>query len=486
MENYLTYEQFGAVGDGVHDDFDAIIACHAEANLKGLPVKANDNAEYYIGGADKTAIVKTDVDFGNAKFIIDDRNVERIQSYVFTVSSDFESFSPNIDSLKKGQTYLDLPHEGNLYVRVFNDKRKVYIRKGLNMNNGTAATDCFILDEDGNISPSIDFDHETITKTYAKRTDDAPITLRGGRFVTIANQAPSFYTYYKRGFLINRSHVTITDVYHTVEGELDHGAPYHGFYYVSECIDIKIENALLTPRFIYYTASKIEGRDVMMGSYDLSFNAAIGVHCKNVTQTIDILDRRYWGIYTSNFCKNLSIENCKISRFDAHQGVTNVTIRNCEIGHQQIKLIGFGEAVIENTIVHAPSWAFIELRGDYGSIWDGNVTIRNCTWQPMGANSTLFTAWNSQDHDYGYPCMMPRTVDIDGLYIEDGKFADAENRNIALFNTFDPNFADGKPFPYETTRNLILKNVKTESGLGYAIASDMRLYPNLTVEKYNV
>ena len=33
MENkILTYEEFGAVGDGINDDLPAIVACHAEAN----------------------------------------------------------------------------------------------------------------------------------------------------------------------------------------------------------------------------------------------------------------------------------------------------------------------------------------------------------------------------------------------------------------------------------------------------------------------
>ena len=39
---YLTYEKFGAKGDGVTDDFPAIIATHEAANEQGLPVKATD------------------------------------------------------------------------------------------------------------------------------------------------------------------------------------------------------------------------------------------------------------------------------------------------------------------------------------------------------------------------------------------------------------------------------------------------------------
>jgi hypothetical protein len=45
-KNYLTYEEFGAKGDGVTDDFAAIIACHEEANKTGTPVKARNGAKY--------------------------------------------------------------------------------------------------------------------------------------------------------------------------------------------------------------------------------------------------------------------------------------------------------------------------------------------------------------------------------------------------------------------------------------------------------
>lgn len=69
---FVTYEQYGAVGDGVHDDLPAIIAAHAAANEQGLPVKANDQATYYIGNGTGSIIVETDVDFGGAHFVIDD------------------------------------------------------------------------------------------------------------------------------------------------------------------------------------------------------------------------------------------------------------------------------------------------------------------------------------------------------------------------------------------------------------------------------
>ena len=81
----VTYEEFGAVGDGKADDQKAIVAAHAAANKRKLPVRAGDGKTYYIGGGAKVAVIKTDVDFGTAKFVIDDRNLENVKAPVFRV-----------------------------------------------------------------------------------------------------------------------------------------------------------------------------------------------------------------------------------------------------------------------------------------------------------------------------------------------------------------------------------------------------------------
>ena len=47
-KKYVTYEEFGAKGDGVTDDFAALFAAHKYANENGLDVRANDDAHYYI------------------------------------------------------------------------------------------------------------------------------------------------------------------------------------------------------------------------------------------------------------------------------------------------------------------------------------------------------------------------------------------------------------------------------------------------------
>jgi hypothetical protein len=88
----VRYRDFGAVGDGKTDDIDAIAAAHAFANLHQLPVKAGDNATYYISGKDRTAIIQTHTDFGTAEFIIDDTYVQNRNASVFKVLSGLQPF----------------------------------------------------------------------------------------------------------------------------------------------------------------------------------------------------------------------------------------------------------------------------------------------------------------------------------------------------------------------------------------------------------
>ena len=76
-KKYITYEQFGAKGDGVTDDMPAIAAAHQAANEKGLPVKAKSGKTYYIGKTPVYAEIRTDTDFGKASIIIDDVDFEQ-------------------------------------------------------------------------------------------------------------------------------------------------------------------------------------------------------------------------------------------------------------------------------------------------------------------------------------------------------------------------------------------------------------------------
>src|SRR5690606_23965848 len=184
---------------------------------------------------------------------------------------------------------------------------------------------------------------------------------------------------------------------------------------ISNCAYVTVKNCILTGHKVYSTIGSA-GVPVSMGSYDININRALNITFENCSQTNDINDSGYWGIMGSNYCKNLVYDGCIFSRFDAHMGVANATIRNSTLGHQGINAIGSGTFLVENSTIRGTT--LINLRSDYGSTWEGDFIIRNCIFVPRGlksGNVNLIGGSNSGQHDFGYTCYMPKKILIDGL-----------------------------------------------------------------------
>jgi len=482
----IQYSYFGAEGDGQSDDIDAIAATHAFANQHGLKVKADEGATYFISGKSRTAVIRTDTDFGTAKFIIDDTNVENRHSHVFLISSNLEPYKlTGISSLRRNQKKLDVSLPTPSIITVTNAKVRRYIRFGANQNNGSPQTDIFIADKNGNVDMKapIIWDFDEITEMKALAIDTTTLTITGGHFTTIANQAESRYTYYNRGIAVRRSNVIINKLEHRIIGEGDHGAPYGGFINISDCAYVTVRNTILTGHKTYQTIGSA-GVTVSMGTYDISVNRALNVSFVNCRQTNDITDRRYWGIMGSNYSKNLLYDSCTFSRFDAHMGVANATIRNSTLGHQGINAIGSGVFTVENSTVYGRN--FINLRSDYGSTWQGELIIRNCKFVPSGGKPThanLIGGSNSGKHDFGYTCYMPWRITVDGLHIDDAGHAEGYN-GPTVFANFNPAMTDesySEDFPYVRTREVILRNVTIASGKPFRLSDNTFMFRGVKI-----
>ena len=482
----VRYSDFGAKGDGKTDDIDAIAATHAFANQQDLPVKADDGATYYIGGKNRTAVIRTNTDFGKAAFIIDDTNVQNRDANIFLVSSGLQTFKPEgIISLKRNQEKINASLPGTCLVTVTNSKVKRYIRFGANQNNGSAQTDIFIVDKDGRVDRNapIIWDFDQITGITALPIDETTLTITGGRFTTIANSVESKYNYYSRGIAIRRSNVLVTGLEHRITGEGDHGAPYGGFINIGDCAYITVRNTILSGHKVYETIGAA-GVSVSMGTYDLSLNRALNVSFINCRQTNDINDSKYWGILGSNYSKNLAYDNCTLSRFDAHMGVANATIRNSTLGHQGINAIGSGTLTVENCTIYGSN--LINLRSDYGSTWQGEFLILNCIFVPSGGRKTsvnLIGGSYSGQHDFGYTCYMPERITIENLKIDDSKHPD-DYKGPAIFANFNPEMISDsyvEKFPYVKTREVILRNVTIVSGMSLRISDNPFMFKDVKV-----
>lgn len=482
---YITYEKYGAKGDGITDDMPAIVAAHAAANEKGLPVKAKDGRTYYIGKAPLTAEIRTDTDFGKASFIIDDVDVEHEQKSVFMVCPDKKTFNvKGVKTLMRGQTNLGVTLPCRCLVEVINENHKVFIRKGRNQNRGTAQKEVLLVSEDGSIDPStpVVFNYETITSIRAVPTDEKPITIKGGTFTTIANRRESNFSYHSRGFTVKRCSTRVEGLTHLISGEGEHGAPYRGFIALVLASDIVVSDCLMTGHKVYTKAKGAAGLPVSQGTYDLNASSCAHVLWKNCRQTNDIDDKTYWGTFTSNFCKDLHLEGCVLSRFDAHQSVTNVTLRDCTFGHQSVQVVGFGTMLIENCEMHGTR--LVSLRRDYGSTWDGDIIIRDCILKayPKNKELSIINGANDGSHDFGYPCQLPSSITVEGLTIDDSQITDTEKyTGPTVLTSFDREAGKEEPFPFGTTCKITLKDVSVTSGRPLILAPNPEAFPGTSL-----
>ncbi len=471
----VTYEAFGAAGDGVADDLPAIVAAHAFANTHGLPVKAKTDGVYHLGRRALTAVIATDTDWGTARFVIDDTDVENHRVSLFAVRSQLKPVPLTLTRLTRDQAQLEVRPEQDCWVRVENSRRRRYIRRGLNQNNGTPQRDCFILRRDGTIEGAIDWDYDTITRVEARPIDAQPLTVRGGVFTTIANRMrqEKGYNYWSRNIEITRSNTTVVGLTHRITGEGDFGHPYSGFLAVSSCANVTLRDCFVSGHKTYSTIGAA-GKPVNMGTYDLSANDVVNftmIGCR----MDNICDPTRWGVIGTNFCKNILLENCTLSRMDTHQGVSGTyTIRGCTLGHAGLNAIGRGVLTIEDSTLNGR--AFVSFRSDYGSTWEGTVVIRNCRWIPgcgAAVQPYLVAASNDGQHDFGYPCFMPSRIEIDGLRIED-RNTPRDYAGPYLFA--DPDGAApataAPAFPYRVTDTVTLRNLTTASGRAWRISPD--------------
>lgn len=481
---FVDYETFGALGNGSTDDIDFIAGAHMYANFVNLPVKTKADATYYIGGKNRKAEIRTNTDFGTSKFIIDDRFVEKVNEPVFLVNSTLNSVKlTGVKTLKRNQAKIDATFAGTHVISVTNNKVKRYIRYGNNQNSGASQTDVFIVDKEGNVDKNtpIIWDFDDISSITALPIDETVLTIKGGHFETIANAEGQKTNYYSRGISVKRSNVVVDGLLHTVTREGELGAPYMGFIAISECAFVTVQNTTFTGRKTYKKIGSA-GNEVSMGTYDLTANRALNISVINCKQTNDIYDPVYWGLFASNFCKNILFDNCHFSRFDAHMGVANATIRNSTLGHMGINAIGEGLLLIENTKIR--SARMVNLRNDYGSTWNGELIIRNCEFTPTSLSAVnIIIGTNEGQHDFGYVCYMPERITIENLKINDAK-APESYKGPAIFGNFNTKKKDEsyvEKFPYIITKEVIVKNISSDSGKPLRVSDNMFMFKDVKV-----
>ena len=526
----VSYKDFGAKADGMTNDFFAIKAAHDYANEGGQTVVAG-RGTYYISKTNGNHItIKTDVDWRNAEFIIDDREIapgdpeQKVSIFRIFSNNSVTTLTPtstdpageainalnasakdndNLVFKRDDVPKIDLGLGYPAMLTIYNSTQKQYIRYGGNANEGSDQHETIIIDAEGNVDPSTPILHDfpVITKIEVRRIDDPTLTINGGVFTTRANQCEkASYAYYSRNINIERPNTVIKNFEHYITDEGEQGNPYSGFLSVQNTYNTLIQDTVLTGHRVY---SAMSSQDVTpQGTYDLSFGNSCGITLKNVIQsnffhldeygnpttvisTVTHPTKNFscWGIMGSNYCKNITYDGCKLTRFDAHCGTYNGTIINSDVC--MLAIIGGGTLRIENSNVYSTGNNFLSFRDDYGSTFSGDVIIKDVTFKTTSSNTETITLMNGKhtNHYFGYQTFLPYTVTIDNFKVE----SPVKTKTVVIFN---PGFVSAGIHlpqisgsenlnPMVPTEKVIIKN--NNAGYEYKIPA-VDVFENLVIE----
>lgn len=417
---YVTYEDFGAKADGTYDDFIAIRKTHEYANKHNLPVKARANKTYHIFNFDgDPASIMTDTDFNGSTFIIHDEDIENKANkdkYLFTITSNYKdildldnpSFSvdKNTKKISGIKSYLTtLNNKGyNKYLVLLEDaNEKQYIRYGENANSGDPKTEMFVVDKNGTISDDVVNGFSAITHAKIFPISNKKLTIKNGNFITKVSEqkaGDSRPDYVHRSFYFwGASNVDIENISHKLNPDVQTNE-YDGF------LNFKYSSFITLNNVSFFSHKK---RNSSWSNYDLRLDRSTNINISNLDSN-DINDDSRWGIMESEYCKDLNFENVKMNRIDAHQGLTDLNVNGSEIGYYGFTLTGNGKIEIKNSSVNSES--FINLRGDYGSTWNGNVRVLNSTHKYNNRGSFSFLKYDifldgDNVHNFGYSLRQP-------------------------------------------------------------------------------
>ena len=515
-KKYVTYEEFGAVGNGIVDDFPAIYAAHVYANEHGLTVKASDSAVYYIRStrvnvdgesAIRSVPIRTDVEWGEANFIIDDTNVTApgynfpmCYTHVFKVVSDYPEIKLEdravLDRIIEGgldpastRVNIDLGYPAMIIP--YDSSYKVYRRRGYGMlSYGKEMHEVIVLDKDGNIDPDtpVLFDYKRLDYVLVIRLDIKPITISGGIFTTRACRDNNVilkdgeYTcrdpYISRGISVNRSYTTVRGVRHYVTGEvtvaeqiadgkITRVSPcYSGFLTSIKANEVTFLDCVLTGRRCYTrpSYSKLRGTG---GTYDFRANSTNKIVLKNVVQ--------------SNFWIRID-ENDNITPAKEGDEGAVTSLHYLERGGQTIKLHwGIGESdFCKNVEYHGCTMSrFDAHEGLYnGKITDstmnyisltgkGTVTVENTRWFAEGKGDGSNSLFHLRE-DYGSTwegALIAKNVKA---------YVHTEGKPSLVFNWYNNWFYGYKTYtPSLDIDGLTFYDIKTREALprGYEIRS---------------
>ena len=432
----IYYEDFGAVGDGKTNDFEAMYNVHTIANKYGQTVKARPDSIFYIkdtyiSGAKKSIEIRTNTDWQGAKIIIDDSEIGTYAPYnklqnnnIFVVKPDEKMVTVQdkalleaiaVAGVNPGTTHIDFKLDGwggALMLVPYNSTHKVARRRGYSGHSGSDMHEIVIIDQYGNVSSEtpIMFDYTSVTKMEVYKLDPkTAITIKNATIETIDSKINHMVNgsfvggYISRGLQVERSYTTVENIKHVViegftlkdrvNGEV--GPSSGGMFKAQNASYITFKNCIIPGRQAYGGSSynfrpTLVNKVVLENCTQSNFWILVDPETGAMTPSADYVDGAYPSMSTVAVYNNDGV----LTTMDKamHWGIGGGNYcKNMEFINSKISRFDAHTPLYNGKIINS-SLNGMELTG-YGTL-----EITNTDWYQYGTTTPLLYL----RADYGY------------------------------------------------------------------------------------
>lgn len=362
VRNYISPEMFGAKGDGVNDDTDAMIACFQFASDHSLPVVWHGKTIYLkTATAQNCPVINTDVDFSGCIILMNSNNQGET---ILKIGDNPVAFSASgVDATNFGTVFSAYP----------NSVITVDSNMSLGQRQGDPTTpyfhkQTFLTNDYGVIQPfNLYTPITSVRSCYAVDRYAEPITVRLGAIVADGVNYPA-------EILVQRSNVTVCDT--AIESR--------------NITSVSWKNGLFTARYGF----NIKFRNIHGNNIQANSSATVTAYLFDAYSCYGLAFERLsfiknWGGVATHFCTDVTMRDCDCGRMDYHYGVYGENlVDNCRFfGFPAQVSVGYGDGKVtvrDSAIYKREEGSLYDnglilCRADFAIMYSGDMILDNVT-----------------------------------------------------------------------------------------------------------
>lgn len=400
----VSYEEFGAVLDGVTDDTLAIQQAHDFANIHGLPV-IQRNSKFLLNGEVE---VKTSTDLSGSNLIttwVDDSSVPgRRNNSLFKITGkekmnitsqvqrvDFVKGVNNIPSLSgfdNGDIFIETT-DTDIERFIGNDRYQDIYKKEANKIVG-----------EGNLAYPLTKDYSgSIGFKVLYCENESNLVFKSPK-LTLKNCK------IKSMFYVTRSNVTIKNVEleEVEESKRNDVVPIYTTAEFVKCNNVSLDNVIAER--LGRQRGNTEGEST--NGYLFLFTISSNIKMSNVENFSG------WSGANGNYFRDITVKNCRLKSFNSHVSMYDVYVSD-SILYSGSAFHGGGYLIFERTdfIKNGTDNLFaLTPRTDYGNEFEGIVKVNDCRFNGFRYIFRL----SPLRYDIGRKSILPR-VELDNIEI---------------------------------------------------------------------